>query len=316
MAGSAGDSAGAVPAVELDGLSKSYGRTLAVDAIDLAIRQGDVVALLGPNGAGKSTTIDMLLGLIKPDRGSVRLFGGSAEAAVRQGRVGAMLQDGQVPPDLSVRELVVLVAGLHREPLPVHEALERAGVADLAKRRAGKLSGGQMQRVRFALAMVSDPDVLVLDEPTAGMDVASRLAFWTSMRKHAAAGRTVLFATHYLEEADEHADRIVVIRQGSIVADGSTTEIKSVISERTVKATLADADSDRLAALPGVVSVTVRGNTVELRCSDSDAALRALLAGYPDAQGIEVSGAGLTDAFVALTGEQRPTAPAGRGRRR
>ena len=293
---------GEVTAVELVGLTKSYGRTRATEDIDLSIAPGEVVALLGPNGAGKSTTIDMLLGLTRPDHGTARIFGQHPAEAVRSGRVGAMLQDGQLPPDLTVRELLVLVAGLHQAPQPVADALDRAGIADLARRRAGKLSGGQTQRVRFALAGVSSPELLVLDEPTAGMDVGSRLTFWESMRAQADAGRTVLFATHYLEEADEHADRIVVIRQGRVVADGSTTEIKSIVTERVVRATLAGADAHALEALPGVEAATVRGESVELRCSDSDSTLRALFTTFPAVCDIEVTGAGLTDAFVALTG--------------
>ncbi|HEX6445802.1 MAG TPA: ABC transporter ATP-binding protein [Streptosporangiales bacterium] len=288
-------------AVLLSGLRKRYGPTVAVDGVDLTIAPGEVVALLGPNGAGKSTTIDMMLGLTKPDAGSARVFGRAPHDAIRAGHVGAMLQIGQLLPDITVREVVALVASLHRHPLPVTEALERAGIADLAKRRAGKLSGGQMQRVRFAMAIVPDPDLVVLDEPTAGMDVESRLAFWQSMRRQAEAGKTVLFATHYLEEADEQADRIVMIRKGQIVADGSTTEIKSIVTERVIRATLPHADRSALQALPGVERADVHGTSVEMHCTDSDAALRALLSGYADARHVEVTGADLTEAFLALT---------------
>ncbi|MGH3096706.1 MAG: ABC transporter ATP-binding protein, partial [Streptosporangiales bacterium] len=224
-------------AVALAGLRKTYGPTIAVDGVDLVVAPGEVVALLGPNGAGKSTTIDMMLGLTRPDTGTSALFGLDPRQAIQAGHVGAMLQIGQLLPDVTVKEVVSLVASLHTHPLLVTEALERAGIPDLAKRKAVKLSGGQMQRVRFAMAIVADPDLLVLDEPTAGMDVSSRVAFWKAMRAQAESGRTVLFATHYLEEADEQADRIVMIRAGRIVADGSTTEIKSIVTERLIRAT-------------------------------------------------------------------------------
>ncbi|MGH3094782.1 MAG: ABC transporter ATP-binding protein [Streptosporangiales bacterium] len=291
-------------AIALSGLRKTYGQTVAVDGVDLVVAPGEVVALLGPNGAGKSTTIDMLLGLAVPAAGSARLFGLPPTEAIARGHVGAMLQLGDLLPEVTVKELVSLVASLHRHPLPVGEALERAGILELAKRKAEKLSGGQMQRVRFAMAVVADPDLLVLDEPTAGMDVSSRVAFWNAMRAQAGAGRTVLFATHYLEEADEHADRIIMITSGRIVADGSTTQIKSIVTERVIRATLPGADHGVLAALPGVETVQVHGNSIELACADADAALRALLRAHEDARDIEVTGAGLTDAFLALTAEE------------
>lgn len=288
-------------AVTLTGLRKAYGRTVAVDGVDLTIAPGEVVALLGPNGAGKSTTIDMMLGLSRPDAGTAEIFGRSPQDAIGEGHVGAMLQIGQLLPDITVREVVALVASLHRLSLPVGEALERAGIAELARRRAGKLSGGQMQRVRLAMAIVPDPELIVLDEPTAGMDVESRIAFWASMRSEARAGKTVLFATHYLEEADEHADRIVMIRGGRVVADGSATEIKAIGTMHVIRATLADVDTDRLAELPGVASASRHGTSVELRCSDSDAALYALLERHHGVRHIEVSGADLTEAFLTLT---------------
>lgn len=290
-------------AIALSGLRKRFGQTVAVGGVDLTVAPGEVVALLGPNGAGKSTTIDMLLGLATPDDGTAHVFDRTPHQAIATGHVGAMLQIGQLLPDITVKEIVTMIASLHRHPLTVVDALERAGVADLAGRRAGRLSGGQMQRVRFAMAIVADPDLIVLDEPTAGMDVESRLAFWQSMRAQAQGGKTVLFATHYLEEADEHADRIVVMNGGLIVADGSTTEVKSIVSGRVVRATLPRADEQALHELPGVEQAAVHGSSVELRCTDSDATLRALLAQYPDARDIEVSGADLTDAFLALTRE-------------
>jgi ABC-2 type transport system ATP-binding protein len=290
-------------AVRLSGLVKSYGKVRAVQGVDLDIAPGEVVALLGPNGAGKSTTIDMLLGLTMPDEGTASIFGNDPVRAVAAGDVGAMLQSGTLLPDVTVGELVETFAALHKRPLPVADALARAGIADLAKRATAKLSGGQAQRVRFALAVVPDPDLLVLDEPTVGMDVEARRAFWATMRELTASGRTVLFATHYLEEADDFADRIVLMRAGTIVADGSAAAIKGRVSGRTISAHVPNADRAALARLPGVAAVEVRGEQVRLSCRDSDRALRALLATHSDASEVEVRSVDLEDAFLALTTE-------------
>ncbi len=293
---------GPAPVVQLSGLRKNFGRTRAVDGVDLRIDSGEVVALLGPNGAGKTTTVDLLLGLIRPDAGEVTLFGVAPREAAGAGRVGAMLQLGGLLPDLTVRELVDMMCHLYPRPQRVDAVLERAGIEEIARRRTNQLSGGQKQRVRFALALASDPDLLVLDEPTAAMDVESRRAFWHSTRAWAAGGGTVLFATHYLEEADAFADRIVLLRHGSVVADGPTGEIKALAGGRTIRATLPDRRMrERLGDLPGVAAAEVHGETVVLTCPDSDAVLRALLHRCPEARDIEVSGAGLEEAFLALT---------------
>ncbi len=293
--------------VRLAGLTKTYGPTRAVEHLDLDIAPGEVVALLGPNGAGKSTTIDMLLGLTRPDSGTVSLFGGTPRQACAGGRVGAMLQSGGLPPELTVRALLDLLRGLYPAPLPTDDALRRARIGDLADRRTERLSGGQRQRVRFACAVLPDPDLLVLDEPTAAMDVESRIAFWAAMREWAGTGRTVLFATHYLEEADDFADRVVVLRGGRVVADGSGAQVKALAGGRTVSCTLPDAQGVEL--LAGVSSVERRGDRISLQCKDSDAALRALLTAFPAAHDVEVSGAGLEQAFLALTGSDPEAAP-------
>lgn len=288
-------------AIELTGLRKTYGPVVAVDGLDLTVPRGQVVALLGPNGAGKSTTIDLMLGLGRADQGRARLFGRDPAQAIAAGQVGVMLQTGGVVPDLSVRELVSMMASLYARPLPVDEVLALAGLDEVADREANRLSGGQTQRVRFAVVLVSDPDLLVLDEPTAALDVAARHAFWETMRGFAAEGRTVLFATHFLEEADRFADRIVLMANGRIVADGSATEVKSMVDLRTIRATLPSVSEGDLLRLPGVVSVERRGNSVLLRCRDSDTALRALLGCYRAARHLEVSAAGLDEAFLRLT---------------
>jgi ABC-2 type transport system ATP-binding protein len=291
--------------IELRGLVKSFrapgGLVQAVRGVDISIGVGETLALLGPNGAGKSTTIDMLLGLSKPDAGSVSLFGLTPAAAIRSGRVGAMLQTGGLLRDMTVRELIDMMRSLHAKPLATDEVLDGVGIRAIAGRRTQTLSGGETQRVRFAIAMVSDPALLVLDEPTVAMDVEGRTAFWATMRRYAAGGKTVVFATHYLEEADAYADRAVLMARGRVVADGPTTEIKGMVGLRTIRATLPGADLERLRRLPGVTRVERRGEAVILACSDSDAAIRALLSAFPDARDMEITGAGLEEAFLELT---------------
>ena len=288
--------------IELAGLSKSFEQVHAVRDIDLRIRPGETVALLGPNGAGKSTTIDLMLGLSRPDRGRVSMFGQSPAQAVAAGRICGMLQVGSLVPYLTVRELLRSIASLYPNALGVDEVIELTGIADFADRRTNRLSGGQTQRARFAVALVSNSDLLVLDEPTVAMDVEGRHQFWTTMRAVAAGGKTVLFATHYLEEADSYADRIVLMAHGRIVADGPTTQIKALVGLRTIRATLPDAQPELLRTLPGVSSVQLRGEAIVLACDDSDSAIRALLHNYPAVRDIEIAGAGLEQAFLQLTG--------------
>jgi ABC-2 type transport system ATP-binding protein len=292
--------------IELQGLERSFrtpgGVVHAVRGIDVAVAPGETVALLGPNGAGKSTTIDMVLGLTRADRGTVSVLGRTPREAVDGGLVGAMLQVGALIRDVSVRELIALMAALYPDPLGVEEVLDLVGIREIADRRTQKLSGGQAQRVRFALALTADPVLLVLDEPTVGMDVESRRRFWESMREFASRGKTVIFATHYLEEADAFADRAVLMAHGRVVADGPTNEIRARVGRRTIRATLASAEPEALAALPGVAAVDRRGDVVVLSCADSDAAIRALLDAHPEAHDIEIASAGLEDAFVQLTG--------------
>jgi ABC-2 type transport system ATP-binding protein len=299
-------------AVQLNGIEKTFrspaGPVRAVQGVDVGITPGEVVALLGPNGAGKSTTIDVLLGLTKPDAGTALVFGLEPSQAVKEGRVAAMLQVGSLLRDLSVRELVTVIASLYPKPLPVDEVLDLVGIEKLADRRTQKLSGGETQRVRFALALVTNPDLLVLDEPTAAMDVEGRHAFWTTMRAFAARGKTVLFATHYLEEADLYADRAVLMARGRIVIDGPTTEIKARVGTRTIRATLPGANLPLLSHLPGVLGAEARGEAVVLRCADSDAAIRSLLERFPRARDIEISGAGFEEAFLELTRDQEEAA--------
>ncbi len=295
----------AVPAVELRGLTKSFGPVRAVRGIDLTIRPGEIVAFLGPNGAGKTTTIDMALGLSRPDSGTARVYGMEPQDAVRRGLVSAVMQTGGLLKDLTVAETLRLTASLFSDTRPVAEVLSRAGISDVADRRVVKCSGGQQQRLRFAMALLPDPELLVLDEPTTGMDVTGRRDFWSAIRQDAEAGRTVLFATHYLEEADAYADRVVLVSQGQVVADGTASQVKALVSGRTVRATVPEAGEAlvaRLRALPGVEDVELRGDSVLVAGSDSDAVARYLLTDTA-ARDLEITSRGLEDAFITLTSE-------------
>jgi len=276
----------------------------AVDGVDLSIPRGEIVALLGPNGAGKTTTLDMVLGLTNPSAGEVAVFGEAPRRAVRAGRVSAVLQTGGLLRDLSVRETVTLVASTFRDPLPVDAVMDRANIASIARRKVSKCSGGEQQRLRFALALLPDPSLLVLDEPTAGMDVAARAEFWETMREDARAGRTVVFATHYLEEADAFAQRIVMMAGGRVVADGTTAEIRATATGRRVQAYVpAFRQHEAVAALdamPEVLSVAADAGRLVVTAADSDAVARALLTDL-GAHDLEISAGSMDDAFRLLT---------------
>ena len=300
----------AVPrAVTLNHLTKSFGDLKAVDDIDLSIRPGEVVAFLGPNGAGKTTTIDMLLGLSQPNDGSVEIFGMPPRRAVSRGLVSSVMQTGGLLDDLTVRETVEYTAAIFDSALDADLVLDRAGIADIADSMVKKCSGGQKQRLRFAMALLPDPALIVLDEPTTGMDVTGRRAFWHEMRADALHGKTILFATHYLEEADEFADRVVLVAGGRIVADGPAHEIRSMAAAKTVSATLPRRDDDaalaalveHLGSLTGVESVDIQGKRLKMRTTDSDTAAKAL---FDNAcSELEISSHSLEDAFISLTSQ-------------
>ncbi|OIJ97238.1 sulfate ABC transporter ATP-binding protein [Streptomyces sp. MUSC 14] len=292
----------ATPVVGFDQVTKTYGSVRAVDGLSLALHPGETVALLGPNGAGKSTTLDLLLGLKNADSGTVNVFGTSPREAIVAGRVGAMLQSGGLMDEVTVGEMVKLACSLHPKAYQAADVMARAGITQIADRKVNKLSGGQSQRVRFALATAGDSDLIILDEPTTGMDVSARQAFWATMREQADQGRTVLFATHYLEEADAIADRVLVLHRGRLLADGTAAEIKAKAGARRIAFDLEGAiDEAALRALPFLTSVDVSGQTVRIQSSDADATVHALygLGVYP--RNLEVAGLGLEQAFVAIT---------------
>ena len=289
------------PVASFHGVTRRYGHLTAVDRLSLRIEPGETMALLGPNGAGKTTVVEILLGLTRPDAGDVRLFGGPPPAAVASGRVGAMLQDVGLPQGARVAELIGLVRGLYPDPLPQEEVLRLCDLTDVAARQVQRLSGGQHQRVRLALALAGNPDMLVLDEPTAALDVEARRAFWTRARGYVSAGRALLFATHRLEEADAVADRVVVIADGRLLADGTPDDIKAHVAAGTVRFTADDPPVEILERLAAVEAVDVDGARVSLFTTDPDRTVRDLLHHMPHVAGLNVSRAGMEDAFLALT---------------
>ncbi|MFF2325151.1 MULTISPECIES: ABC transporter ATP-binding protein [unclassified Streptomyces] len=288
--------------VRFDQVSKAYGEVRAVDGLTLELHPGETVALLGPNGAGKSSTLDLLLGLRTADSGSVQVFGTTPQNAIAAGRVGAMLQSGGLMEGVTVGELVRLACDLHPRPHPVGEVLARAGITQFADRLVNKLSGGQEQRVRFALATAGANDLIVLDEPTTGMDVTARQAFWATMREQADQGRSVLFATHYLEEADAIADRVLVLHKGRLLADGTAAEIKARAGARRISFELeGPVDEGALRALPFLSALDITGRRIRIQSRNADATVHAVyaLGLYP--RTLEVAGLGLEQAFVAIT---------------
>jgi ABC-2 type transport system ATP-binding protein len=292
------------PALDVEGLTVRYGTTLAVDGVDLRIAAGETVALLGANGAGKSSIVNAALGLFRPAAGSVRLLGRTPAEAIRSGGVGAMLQHGGLPSETRVGEVLTLVRRRYPDPWPLDDLVVTTGIDGLLDRSVDALSGGQRQRVLLAVALAGAPPLLLLDEPTAAMDVEARRSFWTTMRGLAGRGHTVVFATHHLEEADAVADRVVVVAGGRVIADGSAAQLKAGGATRRISFTAGpDRDVD---ALPAVRSSSRQGSTVTLTTADAEATLRALLADDDPLPDLEVRGASLEDAVLTLTSSATP----------
>jgi ABC-2 type transport system ATP-binding protein len=286
----------------LNHITKAYGRIEALKNVDLAIRQGELLALLGPNGAGKTTAVKLLLGLARPTTGAVNVFGGNpVDAGVRM-RTGAMLQVAKVPETLRVREHIDLFSSYYSAPLTLSETLAIAGLEPIANRKFGELSGGQRQRVLFALAICGNPDLLFLDEPTVGLDVEARRLLWDQIRKLLARGKTILLTTHYLQEADALATRVVVINRGAIIAEGTPSEIKAQTAGKQIRC-ITSLSVETVRRIHGVLEVRQDREALEIKATDAEPVLRELLDGDRSISGIEVTTAGLEEAFLALTTE-------------
>jgi ABC-2 type transport system ATP-binding protein len=285
---------------ELNMVTKRYGAVTAVDGVTLGLEAGRVTALLGPNGAGKTTAVKLLLGLTQPTTGSATLFGLEPRSLAARRRTGVMLQISKVPDTLKVREHLHLFCSYYPSPMSVDAALAAAGLASVTDRKYGELSGGQKQRVLFALAICGNPDLLFLDEPTVGLDVESRRSFWQEVRRLAERGRTILLTTHYLEEADALADRIVVMNGGAIVADGAPHQVKAMAASRRVRC-VTSLKADSVRAIASVQSVRHDGAALEILTNDAERLARDLFARDPALSGLEITGAGLEEAFLTLT---------------
>ena len=288
-------------AVELRNATKTFGAVRALNGVSLAVQPGETVALLGPNGAGKTTAISLMLGLRKPTTGTAALFGRDPRDPASRTRIGVMLQESGVPFTLKVREVTELFRRLYPHPLDVQTALDLAQLTDKANALVASLSGGQKQRLYFALAIVGDPDLLFLDEPTVSFDVEARRAFWEQIGNMAAAGKTIVLTTHYLEEADALADRIVVINAGQIVAEGTPSAIKARVGAKRVRFRAAGLDEAHLMRLPGVQRASHVAELIEVYTLEPEALLRTLFAEGLMIHELEVVGADLEEAFLALT---------------
>lgn len=290
--------------VRLVGASKQYGSVEALKETSFEARRGELVALLGPNGAGKTTAISLMLGLRAPTGGSALLFGDDPRRPSSRKRMGAMLQESGVPETLKVREIVEMFARLHERPIGTRAALDAAGLAKKAGAKAGTLSGGEKQRLYFALCIVGDPDVLFLDEPTVGLDVESRRALWERIFGMHERGKTIVLTTHYIEEADALADRVVVMNRGRIIADGTPEEIKSRVGGKFVRFRSPDLVPDSLVSLPGVGRAKQWDDRFEIYSTEPEAMLGALFRKGVRVRELEVIGADLEEAFVSLTSKE------------
>lgn len=284
----------------LESVNKNYGEIRALSNVNFTVRAGQVVALLGPNGAGKTTAVKLLLGLIQPNSGKARVFSGDPTNPQNRMRTGAMLQVGKVPETLRVREHIDLFSSYYPNPLPLEEVLAAAGLEQLRDRKFGDLSGGQRQRTLFALAICGNPDLLFLDEPTVGLDVEARRALWEEIRRLVDRGKTVLLTTHYLEEADALADRIAVINQGEIIAEGTPAEIKSQTSGKRIRC-ITTLSIAALRQIPGVSSAKQDREAVEIHAAEAEPVVRTLLMRDSSLSALEITSAGLEEAFLALT---------------
>jgi ABC-2 type transport system ATP-binding protein len=287
---------------ELRDVRKHYGKVLALDGIDLALRAGELTALLGPNGAGKTTAIGLLLGLNRAESGEATLFGQSPHNLAARRQVGVMLQSAGIPDAFKVGELIELTRGYYAEPRTVADCVALAGLDGLLHRRYGKLSGGQQRRVQFALALCGRPRLLFLDEPTTGLDIEARQGLWKAIRALVASGCSVLLTTHYLEEAEALADRVVVLNYGRIIAEGSVEEVRSRVSQRRIRC-ISSLEEAQVTGWAGVLSAKRAAGRFEIIADRAEPIVRRLLAEDAGLEELEVERAGLAEAFVELTRE-------------
>ncbi|HEY1808086.1 MAG TPA: ABC transporter ATP-binding protein [Acidobacteriaceae bacterium] len=290
------------PVAKLHSVTRRYGAVTALDNFSMTLHAGEVVALLGPNGAGKTTAVRLLLGLIGADSGTARILGRDPRDAAARTRIGAMLQVSRVPEMMRVREHIDLFRSYYPHPLSTAEVLRTARLESVANQMFGKLSGGQKQRTLFGLALCGNPDLIFLDEPTVGMDIESRRALWDQVRAFSAAGKTVLLTTHYLEEADMLASRIVVLNKGKVVCEGTPAEIKNRVSGRRIRC-ITQLDPEFLRTLPTVSEVLQDREAVVIRAEHPESVVREMLLRDESLHGLEIAAAALEDAFLALTGD-------------
>jgi ABC-2 type transport system ATP-binding protein len=287
---------------ELSGVSKRFGKTVALDGLDLDVRQGELLAVLGPNGAGKTTAISIMLGLRAPDAGSARLFGQSPLRVETRRRVGVMMQDVTLPAELRVREQIDLVASYYPEPLTPDAALEMTGTTSLANRPYSQLSAGQKRQAQFAMAICGRPQLLFLDEPTVGLDIQAREILWSTLRHLVDDGCSIVLTTHYLEEAEALADRVAVLAKGRMIACGSVSEMRSLVVRKRISC-VTTLIAEEVATWPEVQSASRDRERLQISASNAETVVRRLLAADPDLEELEVRRAGLADAFTELTQE-------------
>jgi len=289
----------------LKNVSKDYGQVAALREMQMDVHRGELLAVLGPNGAGKTTAVKLLLGLSHPNAGEVRVFGQDPRKHAARARVGVMLQVARVPETLKVKEHVQQFRAYYPSPLPYGEVIESAGLEGLEERLFGALSAGQKQRVLFALAICGNPDLLFLDEPTVGLDVSTRLVIWEQIRRLTQQGSTVVLTTHYLEEVDALADRVVVLNHGVLVAQGTSAEIKARIADKKIRCRTS-LPPDQIRTIAGVKSVSPEGTGVEIRTPQVEPVLRELFARDPELQGLELAGSTLEEAFLKIIETEKP----------
>jgi ABC-type multidrug transport system ATPase subunit len=295
-----GGPAGDGPVAELRGVTKKFGQVVALNAIDIEVRSGELLAVLGPNGAGKSTAISLWLGLIEADGGEVRLLGGAPQEILRRQGLGVMMQNVELPKELRVRELVALASSYYSDPLPVSETLRRAGVAAFADKAYGKLSGGQKRLAQFAVAICGQPRVLFLDEPSAGLDVQARESLWSSVRSLLSAGCSIVLTTHYLEEAEALAHRVAIINKGRLIASGSVSEMRALVARRQISCE-SRLPLEEVRRWPGVVDAKIDRDRLVITATDAEGVVRRLLGADAALARLEVRQAGLNEAFTELT---------------